>query len=246
MVVGVGVINQDIENRAGGEMRILIIEDEAPLLERVTAQLREQGYAVDTAVDGRTGLYLGQEYPLDAAIVDLGLPDLPGIEVIRRWRAAGRKFPILILTARGRWQDKVAGLEAGADDYLVKPFYTEELLARLRALIRRTGGWTQAVLDCGPIALDTGAQQVTLDGQPVEVTAYEYKLLEYLMLHAGTVISKTELTEHLYQEDEDRDSNVLEVLVGRLRRKLDPDRTLNPIETLRGRGYRFRLERAAG
>jgi two-component system response regulator PhoP len=227
-------------------MRILIIEDEAPLLERVAAQLREQGYAVDTAADGRTGLYLGQEYPLDAAVVDLGLPDLSGIEVIRRWRAAGRRFPILILTARGRWQDKVEGLEAGADDYLVKPFYTEELLARLRALIRRTGGWSQAVLQCGPIALDTGGQQVTLDGQPVELTAYEYKLLEYLMLHAGTVISKTELTEHLYQEDEDRDSNVLEVLLGRLRRKLDPNRDLNPIETLRGRGYRFRLERTAG
>ena len=227
-------------------MRILIIEDETALLERVTQQLREQGYAVDSAADGRTGLYLGQEYPLDAAVVDLGLPDLSGIEVIRRWRAAGRKFPILILTARGRWQDKVEGLEAGADDYLVKPFYTEELLARLRALIRRTGGWTQAVLQCGPIALDTGAQQVTLVGQRVELTAYEYKLLEYLILHAGTVISKTELTEHLYQEDEDRDSNVLEVLVGRLRRKLDPDRTLNPIETLRGRGYRFQLERSAG
>ena len=225
-------------------MRILIIEDEAPLLQRVSTQLREQGYAVDTAADGRTGLYLGQEYPLDAAVVDLGLPDLSGIEIIRRWRAAGRPFPILILTARGRWQDKVEGLEAGADDYLVKPFYLEELLARLRALIRRTGGWSQAVLACGPIALDTGAQQVTLAGQPVELTAYEYKLLEYLMLHAGTVISKTELTEHLYQEDEDRDSNVLEVLVGRLRRKLDPDRTLNPIETLRGRGYRLRLERA--
>ena len=227
-------------------MRILIIEDEAALRERVIAQLREQGYAVDSAADGRTGLYIGQEYPLDAAVVDLGLPDLSGIEIIRRWRAAGRTFPVLILTARGRWQDKVEGLEAGADDYLVKPFYTEELLARLRALIRRTGGWTQAVLQCGPIALDTGAQQVTLAGQAVELTAYEYKLLEYLMLHAGTVISKTELTEHLYQEDEDRDSNVLEVLVGRLRRKLDPDRTLNPIETLRGRGYRVRLERTAG
>ncbi len=227
-------------------MRILLIEDEAPLREGLTAQLREQGYAVDSAADGRTGLYLGQEYPLDAAIVDLGLPDLSGIEVIRRWRKDGRKFPILILTARGRWQDKVEGLEAGADDYLVKPFHTEELLARLRALIRRTGGWTQAILACGPIKLDTGAQQVTRDGQPVEVTAYEYKLLEYLMLHAGTVISKTELTEHLYQEDEDRDSNVLEVLVGRLRRKLDPDRTLNPIETLRGRGYRFQLERSGG
>jgi two-component system response regulator PhoP len=227
-------------------MRILLIEDEAPLREGLTAQLREQGYAVDSAADGRTGLYLGQEYPLDAAVVDLGLPDLSGIEVIRRWRKEGRKYPILILTARGRWQDKVEGLEAGADDYLVKPFHTEELLARLRALIRRTGGWTQPVLACGPITLDTGAQQVTRDGQPVEVTAYEYKLLEYLMLHAGTVISKTELTEHLYQEDEDRDSNVLEVLVGRLRRKLDPDRALNPIETLRGRGYRFQLERSGG
>ena len=225
-------------------MRVLIIEDEAPLLQRVAAQLRDQGYAVDTAADGRNGLYLGQEYPLDAAVVDLGLPDLSGIEVIRRWRAGGRRFPVLILTARGRWQDKVEGLEAGADDYLVKPFYIEELLARLRALIRRTGGWTQAVLNCGPIALNTGAQQVTLNSEPVELTAYEYKLLEYLILHAGTVISKSELTEHLYQEDEDRDSNVLEVLVGRLRRKLDPDRTLNPIETLRGRGYRIRLERS--
>ena len=227
-------------------MRILLIEDEISLREGLTAQLREQGYAVDSAADGRTGLYLGQEYPLDAAVVDLGLPDLSGIEVIRRWRKEGRKFPILILTARGRWQDKVEGLEAGADDYLVKPFHTEELLARLRALIRRTGGWSQPVLACGPITLDTAAQQVTREGQPVEVTAYEYKLLEYLMLHAGTVISKTELTEHLYQEDEDRDSNVLEVLVGRLRRKLDPDRTLNPIETLRGRGYRFQLERSGG
>lgn len=227
-------------------MRILIIEDEAPLLEQLTAQLRGQGYAVDSAGDGRTGRYLGEEYPLDAAIVDLGLPDISGLEVIRSWRASGRKFPILVLTARGRWQEKVEGLEAGADDYLVKPFYMEELLARLRALLRRTGGWTQTVLDCGPIALNISAQQVTLHGQPVEVTAYEYKLLEYLMLHAGTVISKTELTEHLYQEDQDRDSNVLEVLVGRLRRKLDPERRLHPIETLRGRGYRFRLERSSG
>lgn len=227
-------------------MRILLIEDEAPLLEQVTAQLRSQGYAVDNASDGRTGRYLGEEYPLDAAIVDLGLPDISGLEVIRSWRASGRKFPILILTARGRWQEKVEGLEAGADDYLGKPFYMEELLARLRALLRRTGGWTQTLLDCGSIALNIGAQQVTLHGQPVEVTAYEYKLLEYLMLHAGTVISKTALTEHLYQEDQDRDSNVLEVLVGRLRRKLDPQRSLNPIETLRGRGYRFRLERVGG
>jgi two-component system response regulator PhoP len=166
------------------------------------------------------------------------------VEVIRRWRAAERSFPILVLTARGRWQDKVEGLEAGADDYLVKPFHVEELLARLRALIRRSRGWNQAVLQCGPIALDTGAQSLTVNGLGVELTAFEYKVLEYLMLHAGEVISKTDLTEHLYEEDMDRDSNVLEVLVGRLRRKLDPERNLNPIETLRGRGYRFRVERS--
>lgn len=226
-------------------MRVLIVEDEAPLRSQIVAQLHHQGYAVDAASDGEEGLYLGTEYPVDVAIVDLGLPALSGIEVIRRWRQAGRTFPILILTARGRWQDKVEGLEAGADDYLVKPFHVEELLARLRALVRRAGGWSQAVLQCGPVALDPGTQHVTLDGRPIELTAYEYKLLEYLMLRVGEVISKTELSEHLYDEDLDRDSNVLEVLIGRLRRKLDPDRVLNPIETLRGRGYRFRLQRSS-
>ena len=224
-------------------MRVLIIEDETPLREQVTVRLRAQGYAVDAASDGEEGLYLGQEYPIDVAVVDLGLPGLSGIEVIQRWRQAERRFPILVLTARGRWQDKVEGLEAGADDYLVKPFHMEELLARLRALIRRSEGWVQSVLRCESVALDTGSQAVTVAGEAVDLTAYEYKLLEYLMLHAGEVISKTELTEHLYEEDDDRDSNVLEVLVGRLRRKLDPDRELNPIETLRGRGYRFRLPR---
>ena len=224
-------------------MRVLIIEDEAPLREQVIARLRAQGYAVDAAPDGEEGLYLGQEYPIDVAVVDLGLPGLSGIEVIKRWRQAERRFPILILTARGRWQDKVEGLEAGADDYLVKPFHMEELLARLRALIRRSEGWVQSVLRCETVALDTGSQTVTVAEEAVDLTAYEYKLLEYLMLHAGEVVSKTELTEHLYEEDDDRDSNVLEVLVGRLRRKLDPDRELNPIETLRGRGYRFRLPR---
>lgn len=227
-------------------MRVLVIEDEQALREQVTEHLRAVGYAVDAAADGQEGLYLGAEYPIDVAVVDLGLPGLSGIEVIRRWRAEGRDFPVLILTARGRWQDKVQGLEAGADDYLVKPFHREELLARLRALLRRTGGWTSAVLRCDPIALDTGAQTVSLGGRPVELTAFEYKLLEYLMLRAGQVVSKTELTEHLYEEDLDRDSNVLEVLLGRLRRKLDPDRALNPIETLRGRGYRFRLPRTPG
>ena len=226
-------------------MRVLIIEDEAPLREQVTDRLRAQGYAVDAASNGEEGLYLGQEYPIDVAVVDLGLPSMSGIEVIQRWRQTERRFPILILTARGRWQDKVEGLEAGADDYLVKPFHMEELLARLRALIRRSEGWVQSVLRCESVALDTGSQTVTVAGEAVDLTAYEYKLLEYLMLHAGEVISKTELTEHLYEEDDDRDSNVLEVLVGRLRRKLDPDRGLNPIETLRGRGYRFRLSRTS-
>ena len=225
-------------------MRVLIIEDEAPLREQLSHRLRAEGYAVDVSGDGHEGFYLGSEYPIDVAIVDLGLPGLSGVEVIRRWRSAERSFPILVLTARGRWQDKVEGLEAGADDYLVKPFHVEELLARLRALIRRTRGWDQAVLQCGPIALDTGAQSLTVNGLGVELTAFEYKVLEYLMLHAGEVISKTDLTEHLYEEDMDRDSNVLEVLVGRLRRKLDPERNLNPIETLRGRGYRFRVERS--
>ncbi|MCB1718649.1 MAG: response regulator transcription factor [Candidatus Competibacteraceae bacterium] len=227
-------------------MRVLVIEDEAALQQDIAQQLRQSGYAVDVAGDGQEGLFLGQEYPLDVAIIDLGLPKMSGIEVIRELRSLGKTFPILILTARGRWQDKVDGLEAGADDYLVKPFHMEELLARLRALVRRASGWAQSTLQCGPIGLDTASQSVTLNGQEVVVTAYEYKLLEHLMLHAGDVVSKTELSEHLYEEELDRDSNVLEVLVGRLRRKLDPDRSLNPIETLRGRGYRLRLPRTPG
>ncbi len=225
-------------------MRVLIVEDEAPLLAQLAACLRQQGYAVDEAADGQIGLYAGQEYPIDVAVVDLGLPRLSGMQIIERWRAAGRRFPILILTARGRWQDKVAGLEAGADDYLVKPFESEELLARLRALLRRAEGWVRSIIRCEPVLLDIGAQQVTVHDEAVELTSFEYRLLEYLMLHAGQVVSKTELTEHLYEEDFDRDSNVLEVLVGRIRRKLDPAQALNPIETLRGRGYCFRLPRS--
>ncbi len=226
-------------------MRILIVEDEGPLLEQLSARLKEEGYIVDGADDGEEGLYLTKEYPFDAAIVDLGLPKLSGIELIRKARAAGKTFPILILTARSRWQEKVEGLESGADDYLVKPFEMEELLARLRALMRRAAGWTQSHITCGPITLNTATQSVTVDSQPIELTAYEYKLLEYLMLHAGRVISKTDLTEHLYEQDFDRDSNVIEVFVGRLRRKLDPDNRYNPIETLRGRGYRLTLERTS-
>ncbi len=173
----------------------------------------------------------------------MGLPRLSGIEVIERWRAQQKRFPILILTARGRWQEKVEGLEAGADDYLVKPFHMEELLARTKALLRRAAGWSQSLLQCGYVTLDLTAQSVSANGQAVEVTAYEYKVLEFLMLHAGEVISKTALTEHIYAQDYDRDSNVIEVFIGRLRRKLDPDNRDNPIETVRGRGYRFVLAR---
>ena len=226
-------------------MRLLIIEDEPNLLNTLVARLRDEGYAVDAATNGRDGHHIGAEYPIDLAIVDLGLPDLPGTEVIKRWRTAGLAFPVLILTARGSWEDKVAGLELGADDYLVKPFHTEELLARVRALMRRAAGWSDPKLRCGPFVLDTSAKTFSADGKAVELTAFEYKVLEYLMLHAGRVVSKSELTDHLYEEDADRDSNVLEVIVGRLRRKLDPERTLNPVETSRGQGYRFRFERAA-
>lgn len=224
-------------------MRVLVIEDEDQLREQLAASLRAEGYAVDVAADGEEGRYLGKEYPIDVAVVDLGLPKLPGIDIIKSWRNEGRRFPILILTARGRWEDKVAGLEAGADDYLVKPFHMQELLARVRALMRRAAGWTQSVLRCGPISLDTSRQEVQLAGQPIELTAFEYKVLEYLVMRAGQVVSKTELTEHIYEQDYERDSNVIEVFVGRLRKKLDPDGSANPIETLRGRGYRFTLPR---
>ena len=182
-------------------------------------------------------------FPLDIAIIDLGLPKLPGIDLIRRLRAEGKQFPILVLTARDRWQDKVQGLDAGADDYVAKPFHFEEVQARLQALMRRTGGWASAVLACGPVTLDTRTQTVSVEGRAVELTTFEYRILEHLMLKAGEVISKTDLTEHLYEQDFERDSNVIEVFVGRLRRKLDPEERIKPIETLRGRGYRFALPR---
>ena len=222
-------------------MRILVVEDEASLRAQLEAQLRKAGYAVDSAADGEDGFYLGRENPFDLAVVDLGLPKLSGIDVIQRWREAGRRFPVLILTARGRWQDKVEGLNAGADDYLAKPFQAEELHARIKALLRRASGVTQPVLHCGPIALDLGARSVQIDHRPLDLTGYEYKVLEYLMLNRGKVVSKTELTEHVYEQDFDRDSNVIEVFIGRLRRKLDPDNRYQPVETLRGRGYRFAL-----
>ncbi len=223
-------------------MRLLILEDEDALREQLHRQLSEAGYAVDTAADGREGQYLGEEIPFDLAVVDLGLPEKDGISVIRAWREAGRDFPVLILTARGRWEEKVEGLEAGADDYLVKPFHPEELQARIRALLRRAAGRANPVIRSGPLAVDTRSQTVTRQGEAVDLTAYEYRLLEYLLLHAGEVVSKTDLTEHLYAQDFDRDSNTIEVFVGRLRRKLDPDNTWHPIETLRGRGYRWAPE----
>lgn len=223
-------------------MRIMVIEDEAILRNQLVDRLRKEGYAVDEASDGEEGLYVGQEFPCDLGIVDIGLPKLSGIEVIQRLRKSGKTYPILILTARGRWQEKVEGLEAGADDYMVKPFHMEELLARVKALIRRSAGVAQSELSIGPLILNTSTQTVQLNDAPLELTAFEYKILEHLMLHQGEVISKTELTEHIYDHDSDRDSNVIEVLVGRLRKKIDPENIIKPIETLRGRGYRFITE----
>lgn len=221
-------------------MRILVIEDEASLQQQLRDGLQADGHTVDTSDDGKVGLYLASEYPVDAAIVDLGLPRLSGLDVIKQLREQGKNLPILILTARGRWQDKVAGLEAGADDYVVKPFHMEELLARLKALVRRAAGSSQAELRFDPISLNMATQTVTLEGTAVELTAFEYRLLEYLMRHRQ-VVTKMQLADYLYPHDEGRDSNVIEVLIARLRRKLDPTGTLQPIETLRGRGYRFTL-----
>lgn len=223
-------------------MRILVIEDEIKLQNQIRQQLESVGFMVDTCSDGDEGLFFANEYPLDAAIVDIGLPGKSGLEIVKALREQGSLLPILILTARSSWQDKVTGLEMGADDYLTKPFQMEELQARVKALLRRSTGIPQTLLKCGPIALDVSAQSVTVDGEAVELTSFEYRLLEELIRHHGEILSKQTLTDYLYPHDEDRDSNVLEVMVGRLRRKLDPNGTLNPIETMRGRGYRFTLE----
>ena len=224
-------------------MRALVIEDDPALREQVAQYFTDEGFVVDTAGDGEQGLYKATEFPIDLAIVDLGLPKISGVEIVKQARKKGCAYPILILTARDGWESKVAGLEAGADDYVVKPFHKEELMARARALLRRSGGWAHSTLESGPILLDTAAKSVQLHGAAVELTAYEYRLLEYLLLHAGKVVSKSTLTEHLYAEDMERDSNVIEVFVRRLRAKLDPDEQLRPIETLRGQGYRWTLPR---
>jgi two-component system response regulator PhoP len=226
-------------------MRLLLVEDDPNLSRSLAAQLEQAGYTVERSMDGREGLYYAREYAVDLAIVDLGLPTMSGVEVIKQLRAEGKAYPILVLTARDRWQDKVEALKLGADDYVVKPFNVEELLARVDALLRRAGGWAQSELVCGPIALDTRTQEVKVNGAKLELTSFEYKLLEYLMMHAGEVLSKTKITEELYNEDFERDSNVIEVFIGRLRRKLDPDNSLKPIETLRGRGYRLAVARGA-
>ena len=223
-------------------MRLLLIEDDAALRLGLARQLEADGYRVDMAADGEDGLFQAREYPVDLAIVDLGLPKLNGLTVVQRLRADGLTIPIIILKARSSWQDKVVGLEAGADDYLVKPFEYPELAARVKALLRRSLKAASDVLTVGPLSVDFSAQVASLNGSPLELTTFEYRVLEFLVRERARVVSKQELSDYLYPHDEDRDSNVLEVLVGRLRRKLDPDGTLAPIETVRGRGYRFALQ----
>ncbi|MGH8631801.1 MAG: response regulator transcription factor [Burkholderiales bacterium] len=222
-------------------MRVLVVEDEPALQKQLRNELESQAYTVDATGDGKEALYLASEYPYDAAIVDLGLPGISGLDVIDRLRKKGSRLPVLVLTARASWQDKVAGLETGADDYLTKPFQTEELRARLKALLRRAAGAAGNTLRCGPLEIDLGAQKVSVNGREVELTSFEYRLLEHLVRERKRVVAKDELAAHLYPHDEERDSNVIEVLIGRLRRKLDPDNRLQPLETLRGRGYRFTL-----
>jgi two-component system OmpR family response regulator len=216
-------------------MRLLVVEDDPDLNRLLTNALKEGGYVVDSAKDGEEGHFLGDTEPYDAVILDLGLPEMDGVTVLQKWRKSGRTMPVLILTARDRWSDKVAGFDAGADDYVTKPFYTEEVLARVRALLRRAAGHASSELECGPVRIDTRAAKVTANGAVVKLTSLEYRLLAYLMHHQGKVVSRTELVEHLYDQDFDRDSNTIEVFVGRIRKKLG----VNVIETMRGLGYRL-------
>ncbi len=223
-------------------MRVLLIEDDPDLQGSLAETLRTAGYAVDVSGDGIEGLFFGEEYPVDLAIIDLGLPGISGLEIIRKLRAGEKQFPILILTARSEWQDKVEGLESGADDYLTKPFHPEELKARVGALLRRSAGISQPVIEFGPFKIDLASQRVHKDEDEIELTTYEYKVFEFMLMHPDEVVTKTALSEHIYEEDADRDSNVIEVFVGRLRKKIDPKNRLNPIETLRGRGYRLSMQ----
>jgi len=216
-------------------MRVLVVEDDPTLRTQLRSGLEEAGYAVDAADNGRDAQHLGETEPFDAVVLDLGLPVLDGLSVLKHWREAGLAVPVLILTARDSWHEKVTGIDAGADDYLAKPFHLEELLARVRALIRRAQGLASPLLQCGALMLDTRSGRVTLNGQPVNLTSHEFRLLSYLMHRPGSVVSRTELTEHLYAQDFDRDSNTIEVFVARLRRKLPPE----TIETVRGMGYRL-------
>ncbi len=216
-------------------MRKLVVEADTDLTRQLVTALEEAGYVVDSATDGEDGHFLGDTEPYDAVVLDLGLPTLDGLSVLENWRRDGRTMPVLILTARDRWSDKVAGIDAGADDYVAKPFHMEEVLARVRALVRRAAGHASNELTCGPVRLDLRAGRVTVDGSPIKLTSHEYRLLSYLLHHQGKVISRTELTEHLYDQDFDRDSNTVEVFVGRLRKKIGSDM----IETIRGLGYRL-------
>lgn len=214
-------------------MRLLVVEDDKDLNRQLTAALQQAGYVVDSAFDGEEGHFLGDTEPYDAIVLDIGLPKRDGISVLEQWRADGRKMPVLMLTARDRWGDKVQGFDAGADDYVAKPFHMEEVLARLRALMRRAAGHATSELVCGPVRLDTKAGRVIVDGNPIRLTSHEYRLLAYLMHHTGRIVSRTELVEHLYDQDFDRDSNTIEVFIGRLRKKLGVD----IIQTIRGLGY---------
>jgi len=214
-------------------MRLLVVEDDKDLNRQLVTALQNAGYAVDSAKDGEEGHFLGETEPYDAIILDLGLPRMGGVEVLEKWRRAGRRTPVLILTARDRWSDKVQGFDAGADDYVTKPFHMEEVLARLRALVRRAAGHATSEFNIGPVTLDTRSSKVVVDGNPVKLTSHEYRLLAYLMHHQGRVVSRSELVEHLYDQDFDRDSNTIEVFIGRLRKKLGVD----IIETVRGLGY---------
>lgn len=225
-------------------MRILLVEDDNSLRQGLAAALEKEGYLVDAMADGAEGLWSATEYPHIAAIIDLGLPKLDGLSLIQKLRKSGNSCPVLILTARDRWQDKVEGIESGADDYVTKPFQVEEVVARLRALIRRSGGFDSSVIHCGEVSVDLSRHQVLLREQPISVTAFEYRILAYLILNSRRIVSKSELIDQLYGDELEPDSNVLEVLIARLRRKLAPDHRNSPIETLRGQGYRMRAQQS--